>query len=414
MAGSTTKLLSRVLRVSLGDVHVGTITLLPADQTLFVFDDDYINDPNRPILSLSFKTASGGLRTTTRPTAVRLPLFFSNLLPEGHLRQYLAEQAGVHPDREFFLLAALRDDLPGAVRIEVAEKTHFSDEPAPPTVPNERDEETLRFSLAGIQLKFSALKEASGGLTIPAGGVNGHWIVKMPSSRFPCLPENEYSIMEFARKVGIIVPEVSLVKTQSIKNLPQDLPENFGCSLVVKRFDRTDDGQRIHTEDFAQVYGLFPEQKYGKVSYANIANLLWIETGEDGVTEFIRRLVFNIGIGNADMHIKNWSLIYRDGRTPRLAPGYDFVSTIAYLYNKKPALGMPGINNAMSDISMDSFRRLAAKSQFSETLAVNAVYETVTRMHDNWREVKTTLPLPSSIAEKIEKHMLSIPVMSLK
>ena len=39
------------------------------------------------------------------------------------------------------------------------------------------------------------------------------------------------------------------------------------------------------------------------------------ETGEAGTVEFVRRLVFNALIGNGDAHLKNWSLIYPDGRT---------------------------------------------------------------------------------------------------
>ena len=52
----------------------------------------------------------------------------------------------------------------------------------------------LRFSLAGVQLKFSALKhkDRGGGLTIPAQGVGGHRIVKPPSTQYPGMPENEF------------------------------------------------------------------------------------------------------------------------------------------------------------------------------------------------------------------------------
>ena len=61
----------------------------------------------------------------------------------------------------------------------------------------------LRFSLAGVQLKFSAVMEASGGLTVPAGGMGGSWIVKLPSARFAAVPENEFAMLELARRAGI-------------------------------------------------------------------------------------------------------------------------------------------------------------------------------------------------------------------
>src|SRR5262245_51589581 len=110
-----------------------------------------------------------------------------------------------------------------------------------------------------------------------------------------------------------------------------------GRALAVRRFDRTADGP-VHIEDFAQVFGLYPEDKYGKASYRNIAGVIAAETGNVGTAEFVRRLVFNVLIGNADMHVKNWSLIYLDRRRAALAPAYDFVSTIHYIPDDNSAL----------------------------------------------------------------------------
>lgn len=49
------------------------------------------------------------------------------------------------------------------------------------------------------------------------------------------------------------------------------------------------------------MFGLFPDDKYGERSYANIAAVLWAETGKEGTYEFVRRLVFSVLIGNADI-----------------------------------------------------------------------------------------------------------------
>jgi serine/threonine-protein kinase HipA len=135
--------------------------------------------------------------------------------------------------------------------------------------------------------------EASKGLTLPVNGVGGDWIVKLPSPRFDAVPENEYAMMTLARAVGIDVPDVQLVATKDITGLPKDLPEAFGQSLAVRRFDRPRPGERVHIEDFAQVFGVYPERKYLNASYGSIARVLWLETGEAGVTEYTRRLAFN-------------------------------------------------------------------------------------------------------------------------
>ena len=176
------------LEVLLYEDVIGTLTRLPDDKILFAFAEAYEADEGRPTLSLSFKDAYGQLITETGRPSKKLP-FFSNLLPEGHMRDYLADRAAVSSQRDFILLWVLGKDLPGAVTIRPA-----NGEPWPETgeQPNRvgggqtSDDSALRFSLAGVQLKFSAVMEASGGLTIPVEGVGGSWIVKLPSSRFPC------------------------------------------------------------------------------------------------------------------------------------------------------------------------------------------------------------------------------------
>ena len=92
------------LEVLLADRRIGLITALGGDQSIFAFDDAYAEDPHRPTLSLSFKGDRGGLLRDHRPTQTRLTPFFSNLLPEGPLREYLAKRAGVKPMREYPLL----------------------------------------------------------------------------------------------------------------------------------------------------------------------------------------------------------------------------------------------------------------------------------------------------------------------
>jgi serine/threonine-protein kinase HipA len=175
----------------------------------------------------------------------RVPVFFSNLLPEGHLRDYLSRRAEVNPDREFFLLAVLGADLPGALVVAPLEGDEQSSKPHDALDDETHDdrhsgEEPLRFSLAGVQLKFSAVMEASGGLTIPAGGLGGQWIVKLPSPRFKAVPENEFAMLELARRIGISVPENKLIDVASIKGLPEQAHTVDGkLADVCKQIDRT-------------------------------------------------------------------------------------------------------------------------------------------------------------------------------
>lgn len=121
-----------VLDVLLHGRAIGTLTHVQGDRTLFTFNQDYVDDPYRPTLSLSFKDQFGGLITDHAPTQTVVAPFFANLLPEGPLRAYLARQAGVSPKREFFLLWILGRDLPGALTIRPADG-----EPWPPGLDRE-------------------------------------------------------------------------------------------------------------------------------------------------------------------------------------------------------------------------------------------------------------------------------------
>ena len=398
-----------VLDVLLHGDPVGTLTRVGDDRALFAFNDSYIEDSVRPVIGLGFKDRFGGLITGFPPTQTRLTPFFSNLLPEGRMRAYLAERARVNPAREFFLLRALGTDLPGALAVRPS-----GGEPRPPEVSRDdhgdgRGGGALRFSLAGVQLKFSAVRDSRGGLTLPARGVGGSWIVKLPSLHFAGVPENEFSMMTLARLIGIDVPEVGLISVDDIGNLPEDIGRLSGQALAVKRFDRSDDGSAVHIEDFAQVFGVYPEDKYKKASARNIAGVIGAECGEGDIAELIRRLTFNTLIGNADMHLKNWSLIYPDGRNAALAPAYDFVSTIAYIKDNEAALKFSRTKR-FDRYSEDELSHLAAKALLPEKLVLDAARETVALFLQHWSAEKTSLPLSSDAIKAIENHLKTVPL----
>lgn len=404
-----------VLDVRLYGETIGNLTHVQGGRTLFTFTDKYIADQGRPALSLSFKDRFGALITTFPPVQTRVPPFFSNLLPEGALREYLAERAGVKPGREFFLLWVLGRDLPGAITIEPADGEAWPPGDAEQSPDEEAQKRTnaLRFSLAGIQLKFSAVKndKTNKGLTIPAEGVGGSWIVKLPSVRFAGVPENEYAMMSIARRIGIEVPDFDLIEIDAISGLPEGIGTMKGRAYAVSRFDRSAEGP-VHIEDFAQVFGVYPDDKYEKASYRNIAAVLGIETGEDGIAEFIRRLVFSVLIGNADMHLKNWSLIYYDRRTPALSPAYDLVSTIPYIADKNAALTFARTRR-FDQFTPDELSYLAGKAGLPERPVLDAAKETVARFREVWQAEKAHLPHAPEVTKAIDAHLGTLPIARL-
>jgi serine/threonine-protein kinase HipA len=400
-----------VLNVLLYGEPIGTLTRVAGDRTLFAFNENYIDNPDRPTLSLGFKDTLGHLITAFKPVQTKVMPFLSNLLPEGHLRTYLAVRAGVNPDREFFLLWVLGKDLPGAITVEPADGEAW-----PPDANDDFEadnenphENALRFSLAGVQLKFSAVNEASGGLTIPAKGIGGSWIVKLPSREFDGVPENEYSMMTLARLVGIDVPPIELVAVDAIRNLPKGIENLKGQALAIERFDRLPDGTQVHIEDFAQIFGVYPRDKYKKASYMNIASVIGAESSDADIAEFVRRLTFNTLIGNTDMHMKNWSMFYPDRRNAVLSPAYDFVATIAYIKDENAALTFSRTKR-FDGFTEDELQHLAARAMLPEALVLETARQTAALFHEHWQAEKKNLPLSQPVIEAVEAHMKKIPL----
>ncbi len=407
------------LAVYLNQTQVGTLTRLPqrGDLNVFVFDDHYLDDPQRPTLSLGFKNKTGGIAYTPRVYNTGAHPFFTNLLPEGKLREYIAARNGVSVVRDFPLLLTLGEDLPGAVSITPVEFERRSPDRSDPSLDDGRngvssEDQPLKFSLAGVQLKFSAIRNNSEKLTIPAYGRGGSWIVKLPSDQFEAVPENEFVMMRVAARAGLAVPPVDLVAESSVEGLPQGMKKS-GYAFAIRRFDRggPKGGERIHIEDFAQVFRLPPSRKYGKISYGNIAEVIWSEIGPQGLREFIEKLIFNIAIGNGDMHLKNWSLIYPDRRTPQLAPAYDYLSTLTYVSTPETmALSLAG-TRSFQEVSVGLLARFAQKHELPSDLVLTAALEAGERAMDAWSDLRGEMGIPRYMIDAVENHMQSVPLL---
>jgi serine/threonine-protein kinase HipA len=159
-------------------------------------------------------------------------------------------------------------------------------------------------------------------------------------------------------------------------------------------------------EDFAQVFGLFPDEKYRHRSYANIASVLWAESGEEATYEFVRRLVFSVLIGNADMHLKNWSLLYPDRRTPVLSPAYDFVATVPYIPSDELALRFGG-SRSLAGITTAQMRYFADAARIPLSPLWPIALETAERTVAEWKGLEQADLLPKDMRALIEKQILS-------
>lgn len=329
-----------VLKLSLHGVTVAHLAGYQGGRNILVFDPAYVTNPDRPTLTLSAVAdhpASGKAYASPWVRRQRLHPVLSNLLPEGALREWFAQVLKVHPDNEFPLFAQLAADLPGAIV-------------AKPVAPDQIPEGVLdhrtqvevvprmmlagrpRFSLAGVQMKFS-MHQTDGRFNLSQPDTLGDWIVKTPSTRHQDVPVNEYTVMKLAELVGVEIPDIKLVHLDQLKGLPPINLPSEKYAYAIRRYDRDENDGRIHAEDFAQVLFKYPHEKYSVTNCEQIGKVLYQFTGHGlaNIQQMARRLLVNILLGNGDAHLKNWSLIYPDRLTAELAPAYDIVYTQAYI-----------------------------------------------------------------------------------
>jgi serine/threonine-protein kinase HipA len=190
--------------------------------------------------------------------------------------------------------------------------------------------------------------------------------------------------------------------------------------LLVQRYDRTAAG-RIHQEDFAQVFGIEPEDKDelrvgpdAVVTYSGIGAVVSALEGESDYREFVRRVVFMVLSGNADAHAKNWSLVYPDTVRARLSPLYDVVCTVAY-----PGLGQtlplgwvqPEDPMAMTPVpltgvSYAGVRELAEQAGEDADRIEEEARAFAERARSAWREVRGEAP--AFVAAAVDRHLAEI------
>lgn len=313
----------KTLEIRLAGQRVGWLVQRDG-RTGIRFDDGWRSRPDRRVLSLSTEhTGLEDIRATPH-----LPPWFENLLFEGEMRRWIAESEPNLPQDDLSFLARIGDDLIGAATVHTVD----DDVPlAPPVelreVPRAEPRGGLHWSLAGVQLKLN-LVARDDHYTLPVHGELGHFIGKFADRRFRGVPVNEHATMSWGRAAGIECADTKLIDAAAISELPRGLGNADEPVLLVRRFDRAQ-GERIHCEELAQALGVRPGDKYRRLGWKHHLALV-NEVAPQDVAEYLRKLMFVIATGNADAHHKNWSLLYPDGRQPRLAPAYDQVSVVAW------------------------------------------------------------------------------------
>ena len=327
------------------------------------------------------------------------------------MRDYVVRNLKVHTDAEFDLLARLGRDLPGALsanEIKSEEIPPYALEGRVHIAPEVKNSpEDDHFSLSGVLMKFSTYQVGEVFHVSKSKNV-GTWIVKVPSSRFLKVPLNEFSSMKLAEAAGITIPEIKLINLGHITGLPDIKMPDEPYAYAIKRFDR-DAGERIHAEDFAQIFDLYPAEKYRSTNYDTIAKTIF-HTFPDpipDIQEFVARLAVNIMIGNCDAHIKNWSVLYKDRINPSLSPAYDIVFTRAYIENDDSIALNLGKEKKTDQLTLTHFKTLAKKAGIDWLIIRARLHETIEKARDTWPSLLNDLAMPESHKKKLKKYWKS-------
>ena len=264
--------------------------------------------------------------------------FFAGLLPEGQLRQRIAQQCQISRSNDFGLLVVIGGDCAGAVSLVVGDQVAAPDAVEwleqdqliallddLPQRPMLAQRDGLRLSLAGAQDKLPVVFDGAR-IGLPLGSTASTHILKPAIAAVEGSVINEAFCMALGKAMGLQVADAEILAAGDRQ------------VLLVRRYDRRrGDGERwlrLHQEDFCQALGIQPELKYqneGGPDLTACFGLLRRATRPSApqVIRLLDAVAFNALIGNHDAHAKNFSLLYTE-RTPTLAPLYDLLCTAVY------------------------------------------------------------------------------------
>jgi len=257
--------------------------------------------------------------------------------------------------------------------------------PSPPALPySEADLEPLareviahQTAVPGVQAKLSlhitGNNKAGTERRFTIVGLWGGYILKPPTAQYPQLPEVEDLTMHLAQLAKIKTTPHSLIRMSS-----------GNLAYITKRMDRTRKG-KLAMEDMCQLTERLTEDKYHG-SYEQIAKTILKYSATPGldVVNFFELVLFSFLTGNADMHLKNFSLLEQPGLGMTFSPAYDLVNTalVNPLDNEVLALTL---NGKKRKIKRPDFEAAMNASKLEEKQQQN-IFNKMTKALPKWME----------------------------
>ena len=265
---------------------------------------------------------------------------------------------------------------------------------------------TASTTVTGVQAKLS-LDIARGGKDQPQRftivGLWGRFILKPQTDRFVNLPENEDLTMHLAEIAGIRTVPHSLIR----------FADGELC-YITRRVDRTKKGDKIAMEDMCQLSERLTEDKY-KGSYERIAKLIKKHSSAPilDVINFWEIVVFSWLTGNADMHLKNFSL-FKPTDNYMLTPAYDLLSTSIVMPEDDEELALT-LNGKKKRIKREDFEKAMSDSGMDEKSIAN-LFKKFEKAYPKWIEMIAQSFLPEEqqglYREQIERMSAKLGIVN--
>lgn len=267
----------------------------------------------------------------------------------------------------------------------------------PPELPYTKDDiESLalqvvrsQVTVTGVQPKLSVdlEKEANGKKRFTIVGLWGKYILKPQTELYVNLPENEDLTMHLATMVNIKTVPHSLIRFK-----------DGSLAYITKRIDRDKKKGKIPMEDMCQLTEKLTEQKY-KGSHEQIAKIIMLHSAYPvlDLLTYFEVLLFCYLTGNADMHLKNFSL-YKPANEYILAPAYDLLSTKLVLPDDKDELALT-LNAKKRKLKKSDFNHLLNTYKIDEKVIEN-IYEKYRKIVPQWLNFIDTSFLPQQMKEE--------------
>jgi len=387
---------SKTLDVYLHEKLVGYLTQDDDGQMLFEYAPSWLEDPLTTPLSQSLPLRKEPF------TRKECRGFFAGVLPEENKREIIARNLGISARNDYAMLERIGGECAGAItfipagervperhdeyrRLGDAELANILRElPRRPLMAGEKG---VRLSLAGAQDKI-AVHVSGDNISVPLRSAPSTHIVKPAIERFKDVVFNEAVCMILADKVGLPTARVAIRNVEGLDY------------LLVERYDRVKGSggitQRLHQEDFCQALGVVPERKYqseGGPTLKQCFDLLRHVSAAPVIDlqRLLDAVIFDVLIGNHDAHAKNFSLLYGEDHSVRLAPLYDVLSTV-YYPELSPHMAMKiGGESASDQLLPQHFETLAKETGLAKPMVVKRIPELAKTVVSKLAEIDHTV-----------------------